>query len=88
MRLSRLHQRLLQVMAGHGFLKAHRDLEGHKVYLLHPLEGGEEVIPAVAVSYLVDHGLIDSNKKFPAATFWLTKLGEETVKKTSRETGD
>lgn len=81
MRLSQLHRRLLSTMTGRGFLKAHRDLEGIKTYKLHLLDGGVELVPPAAVAYLVDHGLIDSNKKFPAATFWLTKLGEETLKK-------
>ncbi len=66
-------------MAGQGFLKAHRDIEGGKVCILHLLDGDEEIIPPAAVEYLVEHGLIDSNKKFPAATFWLTEKGKQFV---------
>ena len=80
MRLNNCHKHILRTIAGEGFLKAHRDLEGNKTYLLHPLDGDAEVIPPAAVAYLVDHGLIDSNKKFPATTYWLTALGAELVK--------
>ncbi|MCL4504913.1 MAG: hypothetical protein M1434_11175 [Chloroflexi bacterium] len=79
MHLVNIHKQLLLAMASQGFLKAHRDIEGKKVYILHPLEGGEEIIPSTAVEYLVEHGLIDSNKKFPAATFWLTEKGKQFV---------
>ncbi len=80
MRPSKLHKRLLLAIAGQAFLKAHRDIEGNKIYMLHLLDGGEEMIPPAAVAYLVDHRLIDSNKKFPATTYWLTALGAELAK--------
>ena len=80
MRLNHLHQHILRAMSGQGFLKVHRDIEGNKICKLHALDGGEEVIPPAAVAYLVNHGLIDSNKKFPAATYWLTPFGTERVK--------
>ena len=80
MRLSKLHKRLLLAIAGQAFLKAHCDIEGNKIYILHLLDGGEEIIPPVAVAYRVDHGLIDSNKKFPATTYWLTDLGAGLAK--------
>lgn len=79
MRLAETHKRVLAAMAGPYFLKSHRDIEGHKVYKLHPLEGPEEVIPAKVVDDLVEQGLIDSNKKFPAATYWLTEKGKAFV---------
>jgi hypothetical protein len=80
LRLSRLHKHILRAIASEGFLKAHRDIEGNKTYKLHLLGGGEEIIPSAAVAYLLDHGLIDSNKKFPAATYWLTPRGTEVAK--------
>ena len=71
--------RVLQAMAGGWTLKAHRYLDGRKEYQLHPLQGpGEKVAPEV-VEALVNERLIDSNKKFPAATFWLTDLGRRTL---------
>ena len=80
MRLNNCHKHILQTVAGEGFLKAHRDLEGNKVYILHLLNGSDEIIAPSAVAYLVDHGLIDSNKKFPATTYWLTPQGKDITK--------
>ena len=77
--LAETHKHVLVAMAGPYFLKSHRDIDGHKVYKLHPLEGPEEVIPARVVDDLVEQGLIDSNKKFPAATYWLTSKGQSFV---------
>jgi hypothetical protein len=71
--------RILRAAANGWTLKAHRDLEGGKVYRLHPLEGEAEVVRAEAVLALVERGLLDSNKKFPAATFWLTELGRRAA---------
>ncbi|HEY3418580.1 MAG TPA: hypothetical protein VGM23_17020 [Armatimonadota bacterium] len=79
MRLSDTHKRVLVAMAGPCFLKSHRDIEGNKMYKLHPLEGPEQIVPAGVVDALVEHGLIDSNKKFPAATYWLTEKGKALV---------
>lgn len=53
-------------------MKSHRDLEGRKVYLLHPLEGLPVPVASALVERLYELGLIDSNKKFPVATYWLT----------------
>ena len=66
-------------MAEDHFLKSHRDINGHKSYQLHPLSGPAEAVPARRVSYLRRRGLIDSNKKFPVATFWLTERGKKVV---------
>ena len=58
-------------------LKAHRDLDGSKIYRLHPLAGAVEELNRGLVSGLQKRGLIDSNKKFPAATFLLTERGRQ-----------
>jgi len=79
MELTFAQQKLLLAVAHDHFLKAHRDLEGSKVYKLHPLQGEPEIINAEDVESLTDAGLIDSNKKFPAATFWLTEKGRQHV---------
>jgi hypothetical protein len=71
--------RILRAVAGGWTLKAHRDVEGGKIYRLYPLEGLAEVVRAEAVLGLVERGLLDSNKKFPAATFWLTERGQEAA---------
>lgn len=62
-------------------LKSHRYLDGRKVYRLHPLgEGEAEEVAWETVEGLRERGLIDSNKKFPAATYLLTDKGREVVK--------
>ena len=73
------HKRVLLALAAGCALKSHRYLNGSKVYQLHPLDGPAEPIPRATVEYLQEHGLIDSNKKFPAATYWLTESGQEVV---------
>jgi hypothetical protein len=54
-------------------------LDGTKIYQLHPLHGDAETIDRAAVDYLKECGLIDSNKKFPAATYVLTAKGQRVV---------
>lgn len=78
--LTKNQQALLLAINGENFVKAHRDIDGHKTYLLHPLQGDPQPINGDDVQALVDAGLIDSNKKFPAATFWLTETGKAMVK--------
>lgn len=65
-------------MAG-GTLKVHRHLDGSKLYRLHPLEGPPETLQGATVNHLKTQGLIDSNKKFPAATYLLTEKGKEVA---------
>jgi hypothetical protein len=62
-------------------LKSHRNLDGEKVYQLHPLAGPSEPVERAVVDALKRRGLIDSNKKFPAATYLLTEKGRQTVEK-------
>jgi hypothetical protein len=66
---------LLQAIADGLTLKSHRDLEGHKEYRLHALHGLATLVAWEDVEALQAAGLIDSNKKFPAATYWLTDSG-------------
>jgi hypothetical protein len=67
---------LLQAMTDGLRLKDHRDLDGHKIYLLHQADDSSEAIDPADVEALTDAGLISSNKKFPAATYWLTATGQ------------
>lgn len=76
MTLSRQHEDLLLAMRGGWTLKSHRDVDGSKAYRLHPLEGPPREVPWAVVAHLQDRGLIDSNKKFPVATYWLTERGQ------------
>jgi hypothetical protein len=75
MKASPEQERVLSAMGSGWTLKAHRYLDGRKLYQLHALDGQEESVPASAVHALAELGWIDSNKKFPAATFWLTPEG-------------
>jgi hypothetical protein len=79
MKLSEAHQRLLLALAAGHALKSHRDVDGGKAYQLHPLNGPAETVPRATVAYLQDHGLIDSNKKFPVAAYWLTDRGRAVI---------
>ena len=79
MKLSNAQKSLLLAIADGNFLKVHRDVDGGKVYKLHPLSGEAVTVAAADVEALSALRLIDSNKKFPAATFWLTEAGKVTV---------
>ena len=75
MRVSTTQRQVLHLIAEGWTLKAHRYLDGRKVYQLHSLSGDSRSVRAATVEALVGAGLLDSNKKFPAATFWLTPAG-------------
>jgi uncharacterized protein YjhX (UPF0386 family) len=79
MKLSKPQQKLLQALAAGATLKSHRYLDGRKVAQLHPLDGPAETVRWSTVQTLIDRGLIDSNKKFPAATYLLTEQGWQAV---------
>ncbi len=75
-RLSTAHKHLLCELARGGQLKDHRSLDGAKVYKLHPLDDrATETVAANLVNDLQRVGLLDSNMKFPAATYLLTDKG-------------
>lgn len=71
--------RLLRAIAAGRTLKVHRDMDGHKDFVLHALDGAAEPVDAEVAAGLVEAGLLDSNKKFPAATFWLTERGRAAL---------
>ena len=73
---------LLRAIANGWALKSHRDLEGRKEYRLHALDGHSAIVPWNDVEALQSTGLIDSNKKFPSATYWLTEAGRAQLKLT------
>jgi hypothetical protein len=75
MRLTTEQRRLLRAMASGSTLKAQRYLDGTKEYRLHPIDRPSEIVERRSVEVLHEQGLIDSNKKFPAATYWLTEAG-------------
>jgi hypothetical protein len=61
-------------------LKAHRHLDGQKECILHSLSYQQRTLECVIVEQLSQRGFIDSNKKFPAATFLLTEKGRQQVR--------
>lgn len=72
MPLTSAQRDLLKAMLEGATLKVHRDLDGTKEHLLHPLQGEPQPVPAALVESLRDLDLIQSNLKFPAATYILT----------------
>jgi hypothetical protein len=72
MSLTPAQRTLLRAIRDGATLKAHRDLDGQKTHLLHPLTGNPAPVSAELVESLRVHGLIQSNLKFPAATYVLT----------------
>ena len=80
MDLRAAERKVLVAIAEGCTLKSHRYLDGRKEYRLHPLgEGEAESVAWKTVETLRNLNLIDSNKKFPAATYLLTDRGREVV---------
>jgi uncharacterized protein YjhX (UPF0386 family) len=76
--LSEEQRRVLGALAQGSTLKVHRDVDGSKIYKLHPLAGATvEVVAEAVVQVLQRRGLIDSNMKFPAAVYLLTDAGAQ-----------
>lgn len=85
MKLFGSHKRVLLALASGCALKSQRDVEGMKMYQLYPLGHPAETMARATIEYLQDQGLIDSNKKFPAATYWLTEKGRALAAATASE---
>jgi len=77
MKLTKSRQHILLALFNGATLKTHRYLDGSKICQLHPLDGPPQTVQRATVDYLKEYGLIDSNKKFPAATYLLTARGRE-----------
>lgn len=85
MRLTTEQQQVLAALQTGQHLKVHRTPDGIKRYCLHHADGsaaGE--VSAGTADRLERSGLIESNMKFPAATFLLTEKGSAAA---SRITG-
>ena len=81
MKLSKEEENLLRYLIKGDMLKSHRDIDGNKLYKLHPLAGPPIVINSRVVDKLKKRGLIGSNQKFPAATYLLTEKGKQQAKR-------
>ena len=82
-------RQVLRAIAAGWTLKAHRELDGAKIYRLHPLDDSSpQEVEQTTVEFLRREGLIDSNKKFPAATYLLTEKGQQVVTELGEDAGD
>ena len=79
MKLSAAQIHVLHALASGCALKSHRHLDGRKEYRLHPLADAAVDVPVDVMTFLKDHGLIESNKKFPVASYILTEKGKTHV---------
>ncbi len=87
MRLTAAQQQLLLALQAGNSLKVARTLDGEKVYRLYTPDGTrDEHVPAALVQRLEQAGLIESNMKFPAATFLLTDKGATAAARLSGQT--
>ena len=77
-------QKLLLSLAAGATLKSHRDIEGRKSYKLHPLRGAATSVRYRVVQKLRHKRLLETNQKFPAATFLLTEKGSLIAGRLSR----
>jgi hypothetical protein len=80
--LSPRQKELLVALQNGSRLQVHRTVDGEKRYLLHAAgnAAGKDTAEGVApadVAYLEKCHLVESNMKFPAATFLLTDRGAE-----------
>ncbi|RME98835.1 MAG: hypothetical protein D6768_16405 [Chloroflexi bacterium] len=83
MNLSPSEAAVLRGLAAGGTLKIHRHLDGRKICKFYPLDGPSQELPRAVVERLKTRGLIDSNKKFPAATYLLTQAGKRAAESLS-----
>ncbi len=77
---------LLRALLNGATLKAHRYLDGTKAHRLHALEGNTRDVSESLVDGLKRRRLIESNKKFPAATYLLTERGRIVAERLSTST--
>ncbi len=76
MNLSQEQQGVLVALIEGSGLKAHRYLDGAKIYRLHSLSDDTvQEISSDTIERLRNAGLIVSNMKFPVATYMLTPKG-------------
>ena len=79
MKLDNDHLHVLRALARGDTLKSHRDIDGGKRYQLHALDGAATIVTASTMEFLRTQQLVDSNKKFPAATYLLTEAGRRAL---------
>lgn len=80
-RLSNQEKTILVQMIVGWSLKSHRDIEGNKQFILHSLAGEKRDVDGETVHKLRRKRFIETNHKFPAATFLLTEKGRKAAGK-------
>ena len=75
MKLSASQKELLTTLAQGHTIKSHRFLDGRKLFRLHGPGGPLHELAPDLVTSLYDSGLLATNMKFPAATFFLSDAG-------------
>lgn len=76
-------QAVLAALAAGWTLKSHRTLDGEKRYRLHSLDGAVADVEPSVVERLTARRLVQSNQKFPAATYLLTDRGRDFARRLS-----
>lgn len=79
-RISPEQQSVLRALAEGATLKAHRTMDGAKEHRVHTLHGKTFVVSESTINALKRRRLIDSNMKFPAATYLLTDKGKRAIR--------
>jgi hypothetical protein len=79
MRLAAAEKAVLRALVSGSRLQSHRELDGHKAYALHALDDSMQPVAAAVVERLRERGLIQSNMKFPSATYLLTSQGQQVA---------
>lgn len=80
-------QSVLAAIFNGAALRSHRDLEGNKHYALYALDGDERRIGRKTVLDLRNKRLLETNHKFPSATFLLTSRGNAVAAQLSSGDG-
>ena len=70
---------LLSLLMQGWSLRSHRDIEGHKRFELRSLSGETQPVSLDVVQKMRKKRLIETNHKFPSATFLLTGHGEQVA---------
>lgn len=78
--LPQAERRVLKAIADGWTLRSQRFLDGRKLYFLHALSGEKEAVAPSVVQGLLRRGLVQSNQKFPVATYLLTDRGRRLLR--------
>lgn len=77
---------LISILNGDA-LRSHRDIDGNKYFYLHSLSGEKVSVNEIVVHLLRKKRLIETNHKFPSATFLLTDSGRRQAEEAAGHIG-